>query len=154
MQVKGTPGLTGPLNAGGILPTRNFHTGEFEGVDAIKWEAYEKELLTARRTCYACAVRCKREVKVDDRYQVSDNYGGPEYETIAGFGSNCGVGDLQAIAKANELCGRYTLDSISCGSTVAFAMECFEHGLIGLEDTGGLELRFGNADAMLAAASS
>ena len=75
------------LNAGGILPTRNFHQGAFEGVDNIKWEAYEKELLTARRSCYACAVRCKREVSVNDRYQVTDSYGGPEYETISGFGA-------------------------------------------------------------------
>jgi aldehyde:ferredoxin oxidoreductase len=90
------------------LPTHNFHQGAFENIDEIKWEVYEKELLTARRSCYACAVRCKREVKVDDRYQVSDTYGGPEYETLDGFGPNCGIGDLQAIAKANELCNRYT----------------------------------------------
>lgn len=148
LQVRGTPGLVAGLNAGGILPTRNFHQGAFEGVDSIKWEAYEKELLSARRSCYACAVRCKREVKVDDRYQVTDAYGGPEYETIGGFGPNCGISDLQAIAKANELCGRYTLDSISTSSVIAFAMECFEHGLITPEQTGGAAWRFGNAEAM------
>ncbi len=80
---------------------------------------------------------------------MSDNYGGPEYEAVAGFGSNCGIDDLQAVAKANELCNRFTMDAISCSATVAFAMECFEHGLIGLEDTGGLDLRFGNAPAMV-----
>ncbi len=149
LQEKGTPGLVAGLNAGGILPTRNFRQGAFEGVDNVKWEAYEKELLTARRSCYACAIRCKREVKVNDRYQVSDAYGGPEYETVGGFGPNCGIDDLQAIAKANELCGRYTLDSISTSATVAFAMECFEHGLITPEQTGGAEWRFGNAEAML-----
>jgi aldehyde:ferredoxin oxidoreductase len=149
LQEKGTPGLVSGLNAGGILPTRNFHAGAFEGVDKIKWEAYEKELLSARRSCYACAIRCKREVKVDDRYQVSDVYGGPEYETIGGFGPNCGIDDLQAIAKANELCGRYTLDSISTGAVVAFAMECFEHGLITPAQTGGAAWRFGDAAAML-----
>ncbi|MGE5263070.1 MAG: aldehyde ferredoxin oxidoreductase family protein [Acidobacteriota bacterium] len=149
LQVKGTPGLVDGLNAAGILPTRNFRQGAFERVDNIKWAVYEKELLTARRSCYACAVRCKREVKVNDRYQVSDAYGGPEYETIDGFSANCGIDDLQAVAKANELCNRYTLDSISTSSTVSFAMECFEHGLIGLADTGGMELKFGNADSML-----
>lgn len=149
LQVKGTPGLTAGLDAGGMLPTRNFHGGSFEGVENIRWEAYEKDLLTARRSCYACAVRCKREVKIDDRYQVSDSFGGPEYEAIAGFGSNCGVDDLQAIAKANEMCNRFTMDAISCSGTVAFAMECFEHELIGPEQTGGLDLRFGNADAMV-----
>lgn len=149
MQERGTPGLVEVLNASGILPTRNFREGVFEGADKLKWEVYEKELLSARRTCYACAIRCKREVKVDDRYQVSDAYGGPEYETVEGFGGYCGIDDLQAIAKANELCNRYTLDTISTSSTIAFAMECFEHGLIGIQDTGGVDLRFGNADAML-----
>lgn len=149
LQVKGTPGLVDTLNAAGILPTRNFRQGAFEGVDKLKWEAYEKELLTARRSCYACAIRCKREVAVNDRYPVSPAYGGPEYETLDGFGGNCGIDDLQAIAKANELCNRYTLDSISTSSVVAFAMECFEHGLIGPKETGGVDLRFGNAEAML-----
>ncbi|MCX7174518.1 MAG: aldehyde ferredoxin oxidoreductase family protein [Proteobacteria bacterium] len=151
MQVKGTPGLLTVLNAAGMLPTRNFREGVFEGVANLSWETYEKDLLSARRTCYACAIRCKREVKVDDRYQVGDTYGGPEYETVEGFGGNCGVDDLQAVAKANELCNRYTLDTISTSSTIAFAMECFEHGLIGLKETGGLDLRFGNAEAMLKA---
>ena len=146
LQQRGTPGIVEPLNISGILPTRNFRQGAFENVDEIKWEAYEKDLLTARRSCYACAVRCKREVAVDG--QIS-TYGGPEYETVAAFGPNCGVSDLQVIAKANEMCNAYMLDSISTGATIAFAMECFEHGLIGLEDTGGLDLRFGNADAML-----
>jgi len=149
LQNKGTPVFVDGLNAAGILPTRNFHQGAFEGVDKIKWAAYEKELLTARRSCYACAVRCKREVKVNDRYQVSDAYGGPEYESLDGFSANCGVDDIQAAAKANELCNRYTLDAISTSSAVAFAMECFEHGLIGLKETGGIDLRFGNADAMI-----
>jgi aldehyde:ferredoxin oxidoreductase len=146
MQVRGTPGLVEPLNAGGILPTRNFRQGQFEKADDLKWEVYEKELLTARRSCYACAIRCKREVAVDGRVSP---YGGPEYETIGAFGPDCGINDLQAIAKANELCNAYMLDSISTGATIAFAMECFEHGLIGLEDTDGVELRFGNAEAML-----
>jgi aldehyde:ferredoxin oxidoreductase len=146
LQNTGTPGLVEPLNAGGILPTRNFLQGAFENVDDVKWEAYERELLTARGSCYACAIRCKREVAVDGRASV---YGGPEYETLGSFGPNCGVNDLQAIAKANEMCNAYMLDSISTGSTISFAMECFEHGLIGLEETDGLDLRFGNADAML-----
>ena len=149
LQVKGTPVLVGAFNTGGFLPTRNFRQGVFEGADKINWEAYEKEILSDRHTCYACAIRCKREVTVNDRYQVSGAYGGPEYETVEGFGGYCGVDDLQAIAKANELCNRYTLDTISTSSTIAFAMECFEHGLIGPKETGGLDLRFGNAEVMV-----
>jgi len=146
LQNRGTPGLVEGLNAGGILPTRNFRQGAFEHVDNVKWEVYEKELLTARRSCYACAVRCKREVAVDG--QVSE-YGGPEYETVGSFGPNCAIDDLHLIARANELCNKYLLDTISTGATIAFAMECYEHGLITQEDTGGLDLRFGNGDVLL-----
>lgn len=146
LQHRGTPGLVESLNAAGILPTLNFHKGAFENVDRIVWDQYEKELLTARRSCYACAVRCKREVAVDGKVSP---YGGPEYETIAAFGSNCGIDDLEIINKANELCNQYMLDTISTGATIAFAMECFEHGLIGLQETGGIDLRFGNAGVLL-----
>jgi len=145
---KGTPGLVGGLNAGGMLPTYNFRAGAFDQVDEIKWEAYEKHFLTARRSCYACAIRCKREIAFDER-QTPSAYGGPEYESLAAFGSNCCISDLNAIVKANEPCNLYTLDTISTGMTIAFAMECFEHGLIGLKDTDGIDLSFGNAEAML-----
>ena len=147
LQVRGTNALVEPFNAGGILPTRNFREGVFEGADKVNWNAYEKELLTARRSCYACAIRCKREIAIGGQPSL---YGGPEYEAVGAFGPNCAVSDLQAIARANELCNAYALDSISTGMTISFAMECFEHGLIGLEDTEGIELRFGNAEAMLA----
>ncbi|MBN1537419.1 MAG: aldehyde ferredoxin oxidoreductase family protein [Anaerolineales bacterium] len=148
MQERGTPGLVGGLNAAGILPTYNFKTGAFPEVDEIKWEAYEEKILTARKSCYACAIRCKREISLDDK-KTTSNYGGPEYESMAAFGSNMGISDIKMVAKANELCNRYSLDTISTGMTIAFAMECFEHELLNIEDTGGIELRFGNAEAML-----
>jgi aldehyde:ferredoxin oxidoreductase len=148
---KGTMPLVGGLNAGGMLPTVNFREGVFTGAENIAWTAYENELLAGHKSCFACSIRCKPEVEVDDRYQVSHAFGGPEYEAVAGFGSNCGVSDIQAVAKANELCNRYVMDTISTSATIAFAMECFERGLIGLEDTGGLDLCFGNSEAMLQA---
>lgn len=146
LQENGTPSVVEGLNKAGILPTRNFREGVFEHVDDIKLEAYQKQIFSARRSCYACAVRCKREVSIDGKVSP---YGGPEYETLGAFGPNCAVSDLIAIAKANELCNAYLLDTISTGSAISFAMECFEHGLIGLEDTNGIDLRFGNAEAML-----
>lgn len=150
MQARGTPGLLGALDAAGMLPTRNFREGVFEGAAKLGWTAYETQLLVGRGTCYACSVRCKREVEVQDGpYRVDRRYGGPEYETLQGFGGLCGVDDLQAVALANELCNRHVLDSISTASTIAFAMECFEHGLIDASDSGGIDLRFGHADAML-----
>ena len=146
LQNTGTPGLVEALNTSGMLPTRNFQDGAIDQVDDLKWETYEKELLIGRKSCYACAIRCKREVQVDGKPSI---YGGPEYETVGSLGPNCGVSDLHIVAKANELCNAYMLDSISTGMTIAFAMECFENGLIDKADTGGLDLRFGNGEAVL-----
>jgi len=81
---------------------------------------------------------------------VDKKYGGPEYETIASLGSLCDVDDLAAIAKGNELCNKYTLDTISAGVSIAFAMECYENGVITKADTDGIELTWGNAEAIIA----
>jgi aldehyde:ferredoxin oxidoreductase len=80
---------------------------------------------------------------------VDPAYGGPEYETLASLGSDCGVDNLKAVARGNQRCGANSLDTISTGSVIAFAMECFENGLLTKEDTGGIDLRFGNDEAML-----
>ena len=145
----GTASVVPSLNRRGGLPTRNFQLGSFEGAAKIDGTAMKNTILTRRRSCWACPIQCKREVKVEEPYQVDPRYGGPEYETIAALGSNCGIDDLKAIAKANELVNGYGMDSISCGATVAFAMECFERGILTRADTGGMDLRFGNTQAML-----
>lgn len=146
----GTPGLLSGLDAAGMLPTRNFRSGTFEGAASLGWDAYEREIFVEPKACYSCSIRCKRVVRSEGEYQVDPAYGGPEYESVAALGSNCGVGDLRAVAKANELCNRYGLDVISTGAAIAFAMECFEEGLISSGEADGLELRFGDAGAMLA----
>ncbi|MBD3184033.1 aldehyde ferredoxin oxidoreductase, partial [Candidatus Poribacteria bacterium] len=145
----GTAGGVMGLNEGGGLPTRNFQEGQFEGAEAISGQTMRDTILIDRGTCYACPVKCKRVVKVDEPYQVDPIYGGPEYETIGSLGSNCGIDDLAAIAKGNELCNAYSLDTIGVGTTIAFAMECFENGILTEKDTDGIELKFGNADAMV-----
>ena len=149
MRDLGTAQIVDSLNGLGGLPTRNFQFGAFEGAEKLTGETMRDTILVKRRACHACPVQCKREVKVDEPYKVDPRYGGPEYETISALGSDCGIDDLKAIAKGNELCNAYGLDTISCGATIAFAMECFENGLLTREDTGGLELRFGNTAAML-----
>ena len=150
MHELGTPGgLTG-LSRVGALPTNNFQDGQFAGAEKIGGEALRDTILIDRGGCYACPIRCKRVVEVnDDDYQVDPAYGGPEYETLGAFGSNCGVDDLRAVSKANEICNAYSLDTIATGMAVSFAMECFENELLSIEDTGGLELRFGNGKAMV-----
>ncbi len=150
LSAHGTPGLVSGLEAAGLLPTHNFRSGSFAQADRINHDAYEKEILQGSGTCYACPVRCKRDVSVDDGvYKVEPRYGGPEYETIGAVGSGLEIGNLKAIAAANQLCGEYGLDSISAGVTIGFAMECYERGLLTKEDTGGLELRFGDEKVLL-----
>ncbi|MBI4579183.1 MAG: aldehyde ferredoxin oxidoreductase family protein, partial [Planctomycetes bacterium] len=155
LAINGTAGIVAYQHMSGGLPTRNWQSGVFQPFEQLTGDTMSATILKGRDTCYACAVRCKRVVAVTDGpYRVDSRYGGPEYETIACFGSYfgsyCGVGDLAAVAKANELCNAYGLDTIGTGATIAWAMECFEHGLLGPVDTGGLELRFGDADALLA----
>jgi aldehyde:ferredoxin oxidoreductase len=97
-----------------------------------------KTILKERDTCFGCVVRCKRVVEVTEGpFLVDPRYGGPEYETISTMGSYCGVSDLAAIAYASQLCNMYGMDTITCGATVAWAMDCFERGLLTPEDTDG-----------------
>lgn len=139
-------------NTAGTLPTRNYTEGQFEGCEDISGPRMVQTILKERDTCYACVVRCKRVVEIKDgAYQADPKYGGPEYETLGTFGSYCGVNNLPAIATANQMCNEYGVDTIAAGATIAFAMECFENGVITAEQTNGLELKFGNADAMLKA---
>ena len=146
----GTSGGIDNLQERGALPTRNFQDGQFEGFEKITGAYMRDTIMIDRGGCYACPIRCKRVVEVNDEdYQVNPLYGGPEYETIGAFGSNCGVDDLRAISMANELCNAYSLDTIAAGMAVSFAMECFENGLLTLDDTDGLDLSFGNGQAMV-----
>ena len=147
-----TYGTGAPMDAGefsGNLPVRNFRDGLFPGVELINARVLKDTIRIRMDACFGCTVRCKKVVEVKSPYTVDSAYGGPEYETLAGLGSNCGIDNLAAIAKGNELCNAYSLDTISTGGVVAFAMECFENGLLTTKDTDGLELRFGNAEAML-----
>ena len=136
-------------NLAGNTPVLNSQDGFFNGAEKLSAKAICDEFRVAMHSCYACPIRCKKKVKIDAPWPVDPIYGGPEYETIAAFGPNCGVSDVRAICKAHDLCNRYGLDTISTGVTIAFAMECFERGLITSQDTGGLDLKFGNAQAML-----
>lgn len=145
----GTIGGLLNLSESGGLPTRNFQEGSFEGAEKITGQTMKDTILVGRDTCHACPVTCKRKVKVTGRYEVDPVYGGPEYETAAALGSCCGIDDLEAIAYGNQLCNAYGLDTISTGMVISWAMECFERGLLTTEDTGGLELRFGDAEAMI-----
>jgi aldehyde:ferredoxin oxidoreductase len=146
----GTAGVVMFQNMLGTLPTRNYNEGQFEQAEAISGERLAETILKQRDTCYACIVRCKRVVEISEgKYTADPIYGGAEYETLGTFGSYCGIGDLAAISHAHQICDMYGVDTISCGATIAFAMECFEKGIITKEETGGIDLRFGNTAAMI-----
>jgi len=144
----------------GGLPSYNFSSGVFDGWKAIdgstmydtilKGRESEKQDSYGRDTCFGCIIRCKRVVEIKDGpFQVEPLYGGPEYESICALGSYCGIDNLPAIARANELCNQYGLDTISTGATIAWAMEAFETGELTREDTGGLTLKFGDAATLV-----
>jgi len=147
----GTLGGIAAYSQLGALPTRNFQDGVFEGTDKISEDTYIKTVRTGRGTCFACPVKCKQEVTVGEPYNVSpqSQYHGPEFESLVALGSNCGIDDLGAICKANELCAAYTIDTISTGVTISFAMECFQRGILTEKDTGGVKISFGDAKALV-----
>jgi aldehyde:ferredoxin oxidoreductase len=146
----GTAGIVKSQNSKGGLPTRNWSSGVLEGWKQLDGRTMSDTILRERDTCFGCVVRCKRVVEVKEgSFQVNPVYGGPEYETVAALGSYCGVDDLEAVSYANQLCNMYGMDTISCGATIAWAMDCFEKGILTAKDTGGVELHFGDADALV-----
>ncbi len=136
-------------NLVGNLPIANFRDGFFEEAEQISSQTMMDQFGVGMHSCYACPIRCKKRVKIDEPWPVDPIYGGPEYETIAAFGSNCGISDLRAICKAHDICNRHGMDTISAGAAISFTMECFEKGFLTAQDTGGYEVKFGNASAML-----
>lgn len=145
----GTASLVNVINEHGIFPTRNWQTGVFETAEKISGETLAETRLIRRTACWGCPVACGRWTRIEKGPYKGTEGEGPEYETIWSTGASCGVDDLDMITTAHWLCNRYGLDGISAGSTVAFAMECYERGLITKKDTGGIDLKFGNAEAMV-----
>jgi aldehyde:ferredoxin oxidoreductase len=145
----GTAGVVGIQNKMGGQPTHNYSEGTFEHAAAIDGTTMVKTILKERDTCYACVVKCKRVVEVrDPDLEVDPVYGGPEYETLTFFGSMCGVGDLKLLARASADANKYGMDTISCGATIAWAMEARARGLL---DDQGLGLAFGDGRSVLRA---
>ena len=134
----------------GNLPIKNWRQGSWpEGAQKISGEHMAETILTGNYRCKGCPIGCGREVKIDKGKFAGLEGAGPEYETVAFFGSMCLIDDIEAIAKASDLCNRYGLDTMSTGASVAFAMEAYEKGLLTKKDLGGLEMEWGNAEAML-----
>ena len=140
----GTAVLVNIINENGAFPTNNFQESYFDKAEEISGETLAEKYLIKKTACYRCPIACGRHCKADDI-----EGGGPEYETIWAFGSDCGVSDLGAIIKANYWCNEMGIDTISTGATIAAAMELYERGYIKDEEVDGTPLKFGNADAVI-----
>jgi len=145
----GTPYYVYTSNAAGLIPTRNYQDGVFAQADQINWDAIKENVFVKKTACYRCPVACRNITSVRKGPFKGLTIEGPEYETLAMAGSNCGIGDLAAIMKFNDLCDDYGLDTISTGNITAFLMECFEKGIISKKNIGGLKLSFGSVEGYL-----
>lgn len=144
----GTTTLVEFMNEIGRLPTRNYETGVFEQAEAIGGTLIRRKYLVKPRADFACLQRCGRYTCVPEGPYACIG-GGPEYETLCNIGSKCGISNVESLIYAGHLCNRYGVDTVSFGQTVAWAMECYERGIITREDTDGLELTWGNHEAMV-----
>jgi len=145
----GTPGGLPIVQMAGILPTRNFSTGVFEQYDKLSGNEMKKRFYYRDIACYNCFLHCGKTSIIRDGPYADTVTEGPEYETMALLGSNCGIDYPEAVAHANLLCDEHGMDTMSTGGVIGFAMECYERGLINKEDTEGIDLRFGNHEALI-----
>jgi len=144
----GTPIIVDWSNEAGVLPTHNFQRGVFKFADRINAEALKK-YREKKDACYRCPIACRNIVRVKRGKYAGVRIDGPEYETIAMSGSNCGIKRLDAIIAWNKKVDDYGMDTISLGATIAMAMEAYQRGYLKKEDLDGLELKFGNEEAWL-----
>jgi aldehyde:ferredoxin oxidoreductase len=145
----GTNMVSDMVNVRGGYPTRNWQEGVFEQIDEVNAQALTDHVFVKGVNCFACPVVCGRGTQIQDGQWKGHSGEGPEYETANMLGAMCGVADMKAITMGNYLCNAYGLDTISTGSSIAFAMECYEKGILSDADTDGLELRFGDADLVV-----
>ncbi len=146
----GTAEMVKGINDLGMWCTRNFQEGYFEGAVKLEGPQMRKDVVVGDASCFGCPVACGKR-----SYIGTDEYGnilieGPEYETIGLIGANCGISDWGAIMQATKICDENGFDTMNAGGCVALAMECFERGIITASDTGGIDLRFGNGEALVA----
>lgn len=147
----GTAGGVLSSEAIGDLAIQNWRRGTWRaGAEKLSGERMAETILTGRYFCKACTIGCGREIEITQGPYAGVKGAGPEYETLGGLGSMCLVDDLHAVSRANELCNRYGIDTISTGAIIAFAMEAYERGLLRQSDADGLDLSWGNAGTVIA----
>ena len=147
LTVNGTAGVVVATQNFGVLPTKNWQQGTFDGWEKIQGEELSNRFLIKNSACYGCPIGCGRKTRVDVPEFAGEGEG-PEYETIYAMGSNCMVDDLAAITKANYICNELGMDTITMGTTIACAMELVDRGYLS-QDQVGHSLKWGDADALV-----
>jgi aldehyde:ferredoxin oxidoreductase len=145
----GTNVVIDMVNVRGGFPTRNWQTGVFPQLDEINAQALSEKVLVETKGCFACPLNCGRRSEIRKGKYKGTRGEGPEYESVGTLGGQCQVTDMEAITMAHYLCDDYGLDTISTGASIAFAMECYEKGILTKSDTDGLELNFGDPDVVI-----
>ncbi len=145
----GTNMVSDMVNARGGYPTHNWQHGVFEDIEEVNSEALTDKVFVKGVSCFACPIACGRGTEIREGQWKGHKGEGPEYETTNTLGAQCGVSDMNAITMANYLCNEYGLDTITAGSSIAFAMECYEKGILTNEQTGGLDLKFGDSELVV-----
>ena len=145
----GTNMVSDMVNARGGYPTHNWQHGVFEDIEQVNSEALTEKVFVKGVNCFACPISCGRGTEIREGQWSGKSGEGPEYETTNTLGAQCGVSDMNAITMANYMCNEYGLDTISAGSTIAFAMECYEKGILTKEQTGGVEFSFGDNELVV-----
>jgi aldehyde:ferredoxin oxidoreductase len=144
----GTAGTVSYMNMAGMLPTNNFQMGVFSGAAKVDGTIVKKDFMTRNRGCHSCMIHCGRVTKITGHGQFDGRGEGPEYETIFGVGTICGVDNLAAVIKANYLCNEYGLDTLEGGIAIGTAIELAEKGYIPESDI-GFPLKFGDGEAVV-----
>lgn len=144
----GTAGTVSYMNMVGMLPTNNFQMGVFAGAAAVDGPVVKRDFMTRNRGCHSCMIHCGRVTKITGHGQFDGRGEGPEYETIFGLGTDCGVSNLAAVIKANYLCNELGMDTLEGGIAIATAMELAEKGYIPESDI-GFPLKFGDPEALI-----
>ena len=150
----GTANILMMINQTGALPTRNFQTGRFADAEKISGETLRDTLWVKDIACMGCTIKCSKIAVLEKNPYPGTKIDGPDYETLFSLGSNCGVGDVDAVAYANHLCDLYGMDTISTGCIIAFIMELYEKGVITKRELGGVEAEWGNPEALVALTES
>lgn len=143
----GTMANMSVFNRLGTLPTRNFQQSTFEDAEAVSGEQFHQAHFVKDAHCANCTIGCEKILVTNDNGTKTS--GRMEYESAFALGPLVGVADANTVIRASKLCDEMGMDTISAGVTLAWAMECFEKGILGIDDTGGTALKFGDGDALL-----